>query len=256
MLKLLFIRHGESTGNREQRMTSHLADELTLKGQQQCRTLAQCLYRQGWQPTAIYTSPLYRTVESLAYLIEPWGWSFPASLPHAKAILETSPSPEGDIPYGLTTNSPSITASEHLQEFRAGILTGLTWREAKQKYPVLCQALETSSEWVAIPEAETPLKGQERARQFIQQLLTTHDNSERIWVIAHHWILEHLIAALMGCDRTWQMTIPNTALFEFWIDRDRWPQTGIALGISDYWQIKRFGDCQHLTANPENTNYS
>lgn len=247
MLKLLFIRHGESTGNRDQRMTSHLEDELTLTGQQQCQSLGHRLHQQGWRPSHIYTSPLYRAVESLAYLCQPWEWPLPSELPHIPTILKDALSPDQVVPLTLPpTDLPVIAVAEALQEFQAGILTGLTWTEAKQHYPVLCQSLETSREWVAIPEAETPLQGQQRARRFIQQLLTQHRNGDAVWIITHHWILEHLIAVLMGCDRTWQMPIANTALFEFWIDCDRWSQAGMTLGISDHWQIKRFGDCQHL----------
>jgi 2,3-bisphosphoglycerate-dependent phosphoglycerate mutase len=54
----------------------------------------------------------------------------------------------------------------------------------------------------------------------------------------------------MGCDRTWKMRIPNTAFFEFWIDRDRWSDSGMSRGISDLWQIKQFGDIPHLADEP------
>ena len=46
MLKLLFIRHGESTGNRAQRMSGQAADRLTAQGQRQCQQLARHLYQQ------------------------------------------------------------------------------------------------------------------------------------------------------------------------------------------------------------------
>ncbi len=240
-----------------QRMTGHLADELTGTGQLQCQLLARHLYQQGWRPSHIYTSPLYRAVESLAYLLRPWGWLLPAHLPHAQTILPTDLVPSEAIAHAPPIKDlPVIIAAEELQEFQAGVLTGLTWPEAKQQYPDLCQALETSSEWVAIPKAETPLQGQQRARAFIQRVLANHHNGDTIWAIAHHWIMEHLIAAVMGCDRTWQVIIPNTALFEFWIDRDRWSHAGMSLGISNFWQIKRFADYQHLTDEANSIDFS
>jgi 2,3-bisphosphoglycerate-dependent phosphoglycerate mutase len=144
--------------------------------------------------------------------------------------------------------------SADLQEFNAGILTGLTWKEAQQQYPELCQALETQSDWVPIPAAETPWQGRDRAARFIRHLLATHSNGETVWVISHHWILEHLIANLMGCERTWQLPIPHTALFEFWIDRDRWWDDGICREISDHWQIKHFADVVHLSKVPLQAN--
>lgn len=250
MLKLLFIRHGESTGNREHRMAGHSDDGLTPAGQQQCQQLAQWLYHQGWRPSHVYTSPLRRATESTAYLLEPW--------PDLRSNdLQTFANTAGKPDFSRVARSSNrqvkhtskITISATLQEFQAGVLTGLTWAEAKRQYPSLCQTLETAKDWVAIPDAETPQHGQHRAQNFIQQLLTDHRNGDAIWIMSHHWILEHLIAALMGCDRTWQITIPNTALFEFWLDRDRWLQAGMACGISDLWQIKRFGDCHHLNAH-------
>jgi 2,3-bisphosphoglycerate-dependent phosphoglycerate mutase len=136
-----------------------------------------------------------------------------------------------------------------LAEFQAGVLTGLTWAEAEAQYPQLCAALMATPDWVPIPEAETPAQGRDRAQHFIQQLLSHHQGDD-IWVISHHWILQHLIASLLGCDRTWQIPIPNTGLFEFEIDRDRWQQSDLESDLapwtSDLWQIKRFGDRPHL----------
>ncbi|MBE7382211.1 MAG: histidine phosphatase family protein [Leptolyngbya sp. SIO1E4] len=250
MLKLLFIRHGESTGNRDKRMASHREDGLTPKGQQQCQHLAGYLYRQSWQPSHLYTSPLRRGLESLAYLLAPWGWSLPAGLGNVGNVKEINQrritSNGARLPALPLRHFENVTVSEQLTEFQAGILTGLTWAEAKQQYPLLCHTLETSQDWVAIPGAETPLDGRTRAQQFVQQLLAKHRAGDAVWIMSHYWIMEHLVAALMGCDRTWQLSIPNTALFEFWIDRDRWWQTEMTVGIRDFWHIKRFGDCPHL----------
>ena len=258
MLKLLFIRHGESIGNREHRMAGHSNDGLTPEGQQQCRRLAQRLYQQRWQPSHIYTSPLRRAVESLAYLLEPWSDLLSPNLPIREGATPEKPR----WGHAVTASNLQakytlkITASVALQEFQAGVLTDLTWVEAKRQYPTLCRQLETSKDWVAIPNAETPQQGQHRAQNFIQQLLANHRNGDAIWIVSHHWIMEHLMSALMGCDRTWQMMIPNTALFEFWLDCDRWLQTGMAQGISDLWQIKRFSDGQHLNGQSASTSSS
>lgn len=247
-LKLLFIRHGESVGNQNKRMVGHLDDGLTATGRYQCQQLAQYLHQQSWVPNYIYTSPLRRATESLAHLVEPWAWVVPDKL--HQSWLTHQPSTDKSLQVHLAetmADSLPILLSEFLMEFQAGIFTGLTWLEAKQRYPDLCDALETSVDWVPIPQAETPQEGRDRAQQFIQYLLQTHGADDAIWLISHHWIMEHLIAVLLECDRTWQLTIPNTALFEFWIDRDRWFRTEMMLNISSFWQIKRFGECPHLS---------
>lgn len=244
MFKLLFIRHGESTGNQYGLIAGHLADGLTPQGQQQCRRLAAHLQAAGW-PSHIYCSPLRRAMDSLSYLIAPWDEEQPSMWVEQQqggGAESLSPDRSGE------PTSPPITITEALAEFQAGILTGLTWTAAKVRYPDLCRALETGPDWVAIPGAESPLDGRERANTFLHQLFTRHQGDDTVWVMTHHWIMEHLIASLLGCDRTWQLTIPNTAVFEFWLDYDRWFQPGMPRSISNYWQIKRFGDCSHLTS--------
>ena len=226
-------------------------DDLTSTGRQQCQQLAQALWQQDWQPSHIYCSPLRRALNSVAELVQPWGWQLSLT-----PILQTNlnrvdwairPQKTSCTDEGL----PQLTVAKQLQEFDVGLLTGLTWQEAQERYPELCQALETSSEWVAIPDAESPHAGRDRATRFIQKMLAYHHNQDMIWVMSHHWIMEHLIAAVMGCDRTWKIHIPNTALFEFWIDHDRWLDREVNRGISDLWQIKKFGDCHHLSVRPE-----
>ncbi|MEM0980269.1 MAG: histidine phosphatase family protein [Cyanobacteria bacterium P01_H01_bin.58] len=249
-LKLLFIRHGESTGNQNKRMVGHLEDNLTAIGHRQCQQLAQYLCEQRWLPSHIYTSPLRRAVESLTCLLEPWAWTLPDRFNSEEQSLnlwQPMGAAEGTLSHITTMRPPQVKVSDALMEFQTGILTGLTWAEAQHRYPDLCNALETSVDWVPIPQAETPQAGRDRAQQFLQHLLQTQGSDDAIWLISHHWIMEHLIAVLLGCDRTWQLTIPNTALFEFWIDRDRWFEAGTAPNISSFWQIKRFGERPHLS---------
>ncbi|NJN20054.1 MAG: histidine phosphatase family protein [Leptolyngbya sp. RL_3_1] len=241
-MRLLFIRHGESTGNVAGRIAGHSDDGLSLPGWLQSTQLARWLQDQPWQPSHIYISPLRRARETLQALAEPWDWGLSTG---DGTGLTSAPLPPCT---GQTAQeaTPALTISADLAEFQAGILTGLTWAEAEIRYSQLCESLMASSDWLPIPEAETPQAGRDRAQRFIQHLLHQHQQTEAIWVISHQWILQHLIASLLGCDRTWQIPIPNTGLFEFELDRDRWHQSGMAPWTSDLWQIKRFGDCPHL----------
>lgn len=255
MLKLLFIRHGESTGNRDRRMAGHSADELTPAGHDQCQRLAHRLHQRSWPPTHVYASPLRRSLLTVSDLLPPWGWSLVDATTAEIGDAQLKPAETSaawrfptivEQHHSVEQPPPQLMLREELAEFQAGILTGLTWSEATQQYPDLCHTLVTSQDWVAIPGAETPLQGRARASSYLQHILSQHQNGDALWIISHHWIMEHLVACLMGAERTWKISIPNTALFEFWIDRDRWFQTGMSLGISDRWQIKRFSDCYHL----------
>lgn len=250
MMQVLLIRHGESEGNRSQRMAGRSRDRLTDLGRDQCDRLGRFLHRAQQTPTHAYSSPLPRATDSVAALLTALGATPdppPESLPSTVQRSEMAcarwrlPGDDGGwVP---------VTHCDDLMEFDAGILTGLTWAEAKGRYGELCHALEATPEWLPIPQAETPQQGRDRARRFISQILAQHGNGDRLWVMTHHWILEHLVAQLLGCDRTWRLSIANTAWFEFWIDRDRWyPAPGDEMGLylSDRWQIRRFGDCPHL----------
>jgi broad specificity phosphatase PhoE len=245
LLKLLFIRHAESVGNQQKRMQGNAEFELTELGREQAKKLAQYLAAQSWYPSWVYSSPLKRATQTTEILLK-HGLSQP--LPAVRDLVDDEVdlvdlSVERSIPAPETV---PITYADELREFQNGIFEGLTWAEARQRYPELCNQLENSPEWIQIPEAESLQAARQRSRRFIQALLNHHSNGERIWIISHSWILQHLIAELLGCERSWRIPVYNTALFEFWIDRSRWQSADQNRFNSELWQIRRFNDYQHL----------
>jgi broad specificity phosphatase PhoE len=214
---------------------------------EQSRQLGQHLAAANWHPTHIYCSPLERATQTLTALIKEFTASNPlnvGALVDTEKYLDTLSIPDQ---IALTPNQTvPIELRPELTEYDPGIFTGLTWAEACDRYPDLCQQLEASLDWQPIPKAETLEQGQARAQQFLDHLLSRHGNGDRILVIGHHWMLQHVITCLMGCDRAWGMPMGNTACFEFWLDRDRWYQSGPNRLNTELWQIKRFNDCTHL----------
>lgn len=243
VLKLLFIRHAQSTGNVEKRMQGHGEFALSELGRQQAEKLAKRLLAEAWVPSHVYSSPLKRAAETTQILVE---YFQTAPLPAAVSdLIDASVSvPLDEIEGGH--RSIAITYADELKEFQNGIFQGLTWVEAMSQYPELCRELESSPDWIAIPEAETLTAARSRARHFIHHLLHQHRNGDHVWIISHSWIMQHLIAELLECDRSWRLRASNTALFEFWIDRDRWERTDQNRFNTDLWQVRRFNDCQHL----------
>jgi broad specificity phosphatase PhoE len=229
VMKLLLIRHAQSLGNVEGRMEGWTSTGLSFTGKQQSVRLGQRLAKAGWQPTRIYCSPLQRATETLSEVLRGFEAERQASSPSS----------------GLES---IIRLREDLKEYHNGILAGLTWSEAKIRYPNLCQDLEQSLDWRPIPQAETLRGGRQRAHRFLVELLTHHQNDDQIWVISHHWLMQQLIAALMGCDRTWGFAIAHTGLFEFWLDLSRWHQPGENRLNTELWQLKRFNDCEHCNS--------
>jgi probable phosphoglycerate mutase len=244
VLKLLFIRHAQSVGNVEKRMQGHGEFELSEVGQQQAEKLAHRLLEEAWRPSHVYSSPLKRAAQTTQILVD---YFRTAPLPAAVSDLidATVATPLEDIESGH--RAIAIQFADELKEFQNGIFQGLTWAEATSQYPDLCQQLEASPDWMPIPQAETLQDARSRSQRFIQSLLQRHHNGDHVWIVSHSWILQHLIAELMGCPRSWRLRASNTALFEFWIDRDRWDRKDQNCFNTDLWQVRRFNDCQHLS---------
>jgi broad specificity phosphatase PhoE len=244
-LKLLFIRHAQSVGNQQGRMQGNGEFELSEEGKHQAEKLGQRLLAEAWQPSHVYSSPLKRAAQTAEILLAQF-WAQP--LPAMVSDLV-----DGDIDTPIDRLRPCyvdlpipIHYADELREFQNGIFEGLTWAEAQQRYPELCEQLENSADWIQIPGAESLYEARDRAKRFLQTLLNRHTDGENLWIVSHSWILQHLIAELLGCDRSWRIHVRNTALFEFWIDRSRWQRTDENRFNTDLWQIRRFNDYHHL----------
>src|SRR5262245_35813051 len=103
-MEILFVRHGESTGNAEGRMQGGQDYALSERGREQARRLARWLNANAVRWDAAYCSPLLRARETAALLVELTG--------HAAPELEPD-----------------------LAELGAGTLEGLTRAEIVERFP-------------------------------------------------------------------------------------------------------------------------
>jgi len=226
-LKILLIRHAQSLGNIQRLMEGQSSTELSALGQDQAQRLSRALVSIGGHaqlPTHVYTSPLLRAAQTAQPLTE-----------------------------ALQQANHSFTSCQMngLKEIDQGIFQGMTWPQAQMAYPEICTRLLSSLAWQPVPGAESPTAARERASNWISHLLNTHQPGETIWVVSHEGILQHIIAALLGCDRTWRTKIAHTAIFEFWLAASQWQHLAHNRFNPEYWQIRRFNDSSHLTDKPQ-----
>lgn len=157
-MKILLIRHGETTGDIEDRYGGSYDDHLTEKGQGQLRETAQCL--SGAQIDKLYSSTLIRAKESANII---------------NSVLKTQ-----------------LELLDGLRERDYGVLGGLTKSEAKEKYP---EVVELHKDPVNTdPEGESLSDFTERVLKTFQSILD--QKHDKVAVVSHGGpikiILRHL----------------------------------------------------------------
>lgn len=204
-------------------MEGQSSTELSVLGQNQAQRLSHALVSTNLPiqlPTHLYTSPLLRATQTAQAI--------------TNALQQTN----------HTFRSQHV---ESLKEIDQGIFQGMTWPQAQVAYPEICKKLLSSLAWQPVPGAESPTAARERANDWVSNVLRVHQPGDTIWVVSHEGILQHIIAALLGCDRTWRTAIPHTAIFEFWLAQSKWKHLSHNRFNPEYWQIQRFNDTSHLT---------
>lgn len=210
-LKLVLIRHAESLGNVKGCLEGQTSTGLSPLGQHQARQLRTYLQTQP-QATHLYSSPLERAVAT-ARVLEPLS--------------------------GLTLQLDPL-----LQELHQGIFQSLTWPEASQRYPDLCAQLMATLDYQPVPEAETLMAAHQRAIKWHHQLWQRHRPGDRLWIVSHGGFMQHMVRVILGCDRTWQIPIRNTAIFEFWLSAPQVQPS--SQNNPELWKIVKFNETPHL----------
>ena len=213
-MRLLFVRHAESTANAESRYQGRADFPLSDVGRRQARKLADRFRREGFEPTHVYTSPLSRTSETAAILADQWG--------------------------------RDVVDVDDLMEYDVGILSGLTADEVHARYPELDMERAWETGLAGIEGVEPPEAREARARRVVDRAVCGHDDGDTVLMVTHGGILQHILAALLGTDRTWGTHVRNTAVFDFSIDKSRWDVDGGARLVPLHHRINRFNDASHL----------
>jgi broad specificity phosphatase PhoE len=212
-MRLIFVRHAETTANAEGRFQGHADYSLSARGQAQALLLQARFVTEGLAPTHLYSSPLKRCAETAGIIASSW---------------------------------PEVQYWEDLQEHDVGVLSGLTWDEAVVKYPKIDRELEESRQFAGIEGAEPLQDRRERGRRVAEGLIARHSDTDVVVAVSHGGILQHILSGLLGADRVWGLRISNTAVFEFGLDVDRWSMDGETRLTTAQNRILRFNDATHL----------
>ena len=148
-MKIYIIRHGQTTGDVENRYGGAYDDELTDKGKIQAQDLANKLINSGIQ--IIFASPMIRTQQTAE-------------------ILSTK------------LNCEITTINDLRERNKNGILSGMTQEEARTKYPDLVEELKDYRNQIQGAESQEDFAKRIK-KTFIE--ITSVSNYSSIGIVTH-----------------------------------------------------------------------
>ena len=163
-MKFYLVRHGETEWNKLGKFQGATDVKLNERGLSQAKESAQAAVE--WGHTAIYASPLIRTMQV------------------AEEIKRVT--------------SVEIGAKPGLMELQLGDLEGVTGDEMRAGWPEVFQRWRESPELVKMPNGESLAQLQERAWETIMSIENDHGDGETIVVVSHNFAIRTIIGALVG----------------------------------------------------------
>ena len=163
-LKLFLLRHGETDWNREGRFQGQNDIPLNERGLSQAQEMAMAAA--SWNPTALYSSPLRRTMQVAA------------AISH-QVELQVTPEPR-------------------LKELDLGKLDGVTGDVMRSKWSTVYDAWRNNPGHVAMPEGESLTHLQNRAWQAILDMERTHSEDDVLLIVSHNFAIRTIITRILG----------------------------------------------------------
>ena len=194
MTQLLFIRHGETDWNAQQRFQGQIDVPLNAMGRAQAARLGQRLASEAHD--ALFSSDLTRAQETAAPLAAAWG------------------------------QAPTLVPGLREQSF--GVLEGLDVPTIKERHPDLWQAWLQHRGDFALPGGESLHQFHSRVMDAVRNL--AHSGAgQRLVIVTHGGVLDMLWRTARGepLDGLRQCEIPNTGINRLhWANNtlhiDRW----------------------------------
>ena len=161
--RLVLIRHGESTWNREHRVQGQLDPPLSEEGRRQAELLAPRLARRHFE--ALYASDLARAMETAA-------------------------------PIEAATGLPIRPVSE-LREIFLGEWEGLQTEAISSRYPEAWAAWSLEPSWDVVPGGEGAAAFQERVEAALDAIFESHPEGD-VLVVSHGGVIQIALHRVAG----------------------------------------------------------
>ena len=172
-MRLLIIRHGESEADILDVHEGRADFNLTEKGHMQAQAMAEYL-KDHCAIHKIYASPLKRAFQTATHLSKATG-----------------------VP---------VTTEEKLMEFNNGLIAGLSWAEADEKYPFIPDLPVHAS----VYEQESKLEFRYRAEYILSKIISENDANSTVAIVSHGGMINQLYQAFLKLPVTSDMTFATS----------------------------------------------
>jgi broad specificity phosphatase PhoE len=163
-VKLFLVRHGETDWNKLGRFQGQNGVALNQRGLAQAKDTARAAI--AWQPIALYSSPLCRTMQVAQEISRLVG--------------------------------VAVIPELRLQELDLGELDGVTGEEMQSGWPQVYDTWRNEPAIVVLPGGESLAQLQERAWQAITDLEQAHRGDDIVVVISHNFTIRAICSKLLG----------------------------------------------------------
>ncbi|HEX3220794.1 MAG TPA: histidine phosphatase family protein [Candidatus Limnocylindria bacterium] len=208
--RLLLVRHGVTTWNREGRFQGHLDPPLDPLGEQEAAALAGRLVREVPEALSIVSSPLQRATAT------------------ARIIADA---------FAADGRLIAVQLEPGLMEIGQGEWEGRTHGELAQADAERYRTWAATGGWHEPPGAEPATDAANRAADAVSRMLAAADPSlaETLCCVSHGGILRLLAGRLAGLpdEQSWALQVDNASLSEL-----RHTAGG--------WQIEAWNETSHL----------
>ena len=188
MIRIVLVRHGQTEWNKFERFRGRVDIDLDETGRKQAEAAAEKIAQ--WEISAIYSSPLKRTMSTAQFAADRLGLA--------------------------------VQPLEEINDMDFGEWQGLSIEETRRKYSSLFDLWRYRPEKLEIPGAETLEDVRKRALAAIDEVMAKHED-ETIALVSHRVVCKVLLCHVLGLDNShfWQIAQDTTAinLFEIWDGR-------------------------------------